>query len=772
MNTRKFRLVGAFDTETYSMGITAIPVCYQISTWTKLDEPATSHIVRTEGEFIAIINDIINDGNKNNYTPVLTAYNLYFDFTTIYSWCSQNYRLKVLGAGSTSVYTIDLVDGDDDDAPVVLRFWDCSHLEPTGLDEMGRQCGHAKVGGWDYTKPRTQETALTTEEKNYAINDTLVIKDYLRYLCNKYPFIHERDFGYTCLTKTGIVRLFERRVVGDTRTTTGKLNLWGSFLTMCEQEQAHTYDEYAIRKQAFRAGLAFTGTRWAGRIQKNTISVDVTSMHHASIAGRMMPVGFEPQTAQMLTFVIKRTMSTCVDDVLNNWEKPFKNAFHAVVRFYGLRPKAGSVFAYHGIQTLSRTRFAQRVSFDWADGETSAQSYNALRMSGYGDKVSGAKWSMGKLVSADVCEVALTEIEAWILAHVYEWDNMEVQFGEMTSKWCEPPALVLLSDMSLYGQKAELKNRLTSGNATHDDECQYHGVKAMFNSVYGMLVQDEHKPQLDEEFHVENGITPENFEPLERPKTLYNFGSRIAAGSRLHLIISMMILDRAYGDCIRITGGDTDSLKIATDVPADDIMDTLSIMGRVCSCAIHNVCERVSRLYPQYAHELDGVGGWTLETPVPYELSIELFPKCRVHWDGVKFSATIAGLQQPNNRYNIANALTDLAVVYGPEYVMNNVFGMDLVVDSTLSYALIPYKPVDAHKTIVGKLRNGDRYNCHGAIALVNAEHTVGDTTTPNMIVNIPYLPEQPRARRIGNYGNHIMVTDEASGEVLCQVKM
>lgn len=768
-NTCKFKIVGSFDTETYTMGSKAIPVCYQLSTWDSLDGDTNSRIYRKEDEFIEQLVKIIAAGKERGYTPVLAAYNLYFDFTTIYAWCKKNYKLRILGAGSTSVYTIDLVDGTDEDSPVVMRFWDCSHLEPAGLDEMGRQCGQQKIGGWDYDKPRTERTYLTEEEERYAINDTIVIKEYLKHICSQYPFVHEDDFGYTCLTKTGIVRLFERRVIGSTKSSTGRLNLWQSFMAMCQQEQARTYNEYALRKQAFRAGLAFTGTRWAGRVQNNTISVDVTSMYHASIAGRMMPIDFKQAPSVCIQAAVNNTMSTTIEDVLDNWNKPFSTAFHAIVTFYGLRPKSGSPFEYHGIQTLARNRFAQRISFDWDDGESSAQSYNAIHKAGFIDKCTkDVQWGMGKLISAGVCQVALTEIEAWIMAQVYEWDKMVVQYGEITTSWCEPPALILLSDMSLYGQKAELKKKITGSTAPSlDDELQYHSIKAMFNSVYGMLVQDEHKPQLDDEFHVEEGITPNNFTPIERPKTLYNYGSRIAAGSRLHLIVSILLLDKAYGNQIRITGGDTDSLKISTDVSADNIMETLSIMETVCGEAINTVCKRVSQLYPSYAHTLNGIGGWTLETPEPYELSIELFPKCRIHWDGEQFHATIAGVQQPSDKYSIADALTDLAKKYGPMVVMKNVFGMDLVIDYSLAHAFIPVKPQYRDEKLVGKIQNGDRYNCHRAIALIPSEHTIGDTTTVNMRTNLQYIPAQPRARRIMVSDNHVLVYDMITGEPL-----
>ena len=192
MKDRKdFRLAAIFDTETTNIGegaeTRAYPILYIFNDMrnTSVEEykPDADDVrfYRHTDEALMYIDDLITYGTAHDFIPIIAAYNLMFDMQTLMLELAQTYTLRVNAQTATSVYTLDLCMGENED--VVCRFWDTFYLEMGGLRAMGETCGLPKaVGDWDYTLIRTPETPLTDEELFYARRDVQVIPQYLQWL--------------------------------------------------------------------------------------------------------------------------------------------------------------------------------------------------------------------------------------------------------------------------------------------------------------------------------------------------------------------------------------------------------------------------------------------------------------------------------------------------------------------------------------------------------------------------------------------------------------
>lgn len=749
--TKRYRVSAVFDTETSNVELSrgvwrALPVAYIINDLRDVDlrtyEPDVSrehiHIWRHDSELHAFLMELMAAGHERGYIPVVVAYNLGFDLQTIIYELCKAWTVKALARSSTHIYTMDLIDPEGE---TVLRFWDAFHLETGGLAQMGRICNYPKaLGEWDYSLIRTPETELTEEEMDYASRDVQIIPAYLRYLLDTGEVADPSDFGFRVLTKTSLVRQMARNEIGRYRVPTGsgKSSLLWLYRNRCKEELPYSFECYALRKASFRGGLTFTAARTASTVQRNVLSFDVVSMHHLYINGRRVPTGFHPTSLRNLEHAVRSVASRTLDDVLRRWECPFAQCFHAVVEFTNIRPRSGSVFERQGIGLLASGKFDAKdaEALDFEADLRAIEAENDIRFAGFRDSAIGAEFAYGKLVRAQVATIHLSEVEMWNVAQVYEWDSMRVLTGELTIKTVIPPDYVSMQSNVLYQRKnaakrlvklytgepfdgpiddsipAGIAERLRAG--TMDPaalESWYQAsVKGSFNGIYGTQAQN----QLQPDFIVEEGefvideasrTTPENFfERLPKQTTVwYTYGLRIVAGSRMHLIAAIMLLDRFFGDGVDVLGGDTDSLKIRADedVSPEDILEALRPLHDAADRAI-SICQTRNRtLYPNAAG-FESLGHFEHESTAPWHF--EAWNKARAYVDGEGIPhITCAGLMRPPGTYHIENWMADMLRTHTPAEVLEKVLGYNGLVGYDVCHAREHYRPeaVDRFRWIV-----------------------------------------------------------------------
>ena len=730
MQKQKFRVVGSLDTETTHTGRGSFVCLLQLRTWKTLKGKGATQFFNTPEELVAAL------PMGGEPTPIIAVYNLQFDFVSLEPVLLENgFELEPFGP-ATSPFYIDVLKDNE----TVLRFWEVSRLCPQGLAVMGELAGLPKLDGeWDYTKYREPGSELSEEEEEYAERDTAVIQQYLIYLLRTNKFLKESDLGVRLLTQTGLVRLFGERVVGRKELR--------AFRAAAAQEEPEDESTYRLRKACFRAGLTFTGGKNAGKIFDHVISIDTVSMHHGFILGRLVPRGFHKAEPAVLGRALSTIFDTSVEDVLSHYEQPFGTALHVRVRFTNLKIKVGSVFEEQGIASLARGKFTQHVIYDWEDGASSQTAENRNRAKGYLDSGSGLRFEFGKLTEAKEAIVFLTELEAWVMSQVYEWGGFEVLEGELTTRFQVPPTYILKLDEALYSNKCSMKRFLKGEEAEVPQaikdaersvqEGYYRATsKGMFNSVFGMCAMDSHKYETD-------------FSKNTHPSSWYSMGMRIAGGSRVHLIIALMLLHRDYAGKFSVLGGDTDSIKLS-GLTNNEIQAALQPLHKAITTSISIVLNQAGIEPTQFA----GIG--TFESEGTAQLELEVFNKNRLAWSNGTFELTAAGIPTPSGKPNLETALTALAKVYGPRKVMNEIYGPNLEVDQTLSCFLFPVRPTT--RTVNGFA---------AATSLVPTPRLLGDLFSPEMASVRTCLPKEYAPRTIALEEGQVTVRDSFTQELL-----
>lgn len=771
---KDFRVAAIFDTETTNIGTgaetRAYPILYIFNDLrnTPLESytPDTDDVrfYRYTSEALTYIDNLIEYGRVHAYVPIIAAYNLMFDMQTLMLELAQSYAIEVNAQTATSVYTLDLLIDDT----VVCRFWDTFYLEMGGLRAMGETCGLPKaVGDWDYSLVRTPETPLTEAEKFYARRDAQVIPQYLQWLLRANHWLTPDMLGCRVLTKTSLVRQMARREIGGRRITlqSGKqMTLQRAFELTCNQEFPKNYEAYALRKSCFRGGLTFTSAKTASVVVDNVASLDVTSMHHAFINGRRLPVKFAPIPSDILQVACERIVNTSLEDVLANYSDPFRTGVHAAVRFTHLRLRKNTCFDVWGIAICPRSKFVKtlQADTDYANNERAKTQENSIRAHGYVDSAVNAVYAFGKLYCADECILHVNEIELWNVAQVYEYDEMDVLYGEGTTKAIIPPDYVTLQSNMLFARKTDVKNLIKhyhegvaytekipdsipegiardakTGALSMKFLQSYYGstVKGQFNGIYGTQAQDvmkaDYRVTETGELEVDKSTvcTPENF-AKKRPKTLrvlYTYGMRIVAGSRMHLLIAMMLLYRHFGNRVTVTGGDTDSLKISCDddVSDDELLDALKPLHNAIENAINNTMRRVRNTAPDMASTLEHVGKFEVEDcggATRYAEHMELWNKARVSLDtDGRVHVTCAGLPRPDGVYTIEDFIVDVMHAgHGFAETVQMSLGYDVLVDYEICHTLQRNRPHVCDRYI------GDVTDYRGETAHVDTPEAVG----------------------------------------------
>ena len=753
---------------------------------------------RVEYDMQEYIDKLVAWGEQANCIPIICAYNMMFDVKPLLFNLRQRYQIKVCAQSSTHVYTLDLLDVD---GKTVLRFWDTFYLEMRGLAAMGETCGLDKaVGDWDYNLIRTQETPLSEQEQYYAGRDTQVIPAYLKYLLKANSWLKQQDFGLSVLTKTSLVRQMAKRKIGNIRINKNdgkQLTQTKAFESLCMKELPKSFKQYGLRKASFRGGLTFTSAKYAQTVVNNVASLDVTSMHHAFINGRYVPVNFHMASTRDLQIAFDSILNTSLSDVLNKYDKPFYYGIDALVEITNIRLKKDSCFDEWGIATIPSAKFRNRDAItDW-DNARNMYNEELFRTSGFKDKAYKPTFAFGKLYSAEKLMIYVTEIELWALTRVYDWDSAMPIFGEISSNFTRPPDYVTLQSNLLFGMKTDVKTiikhykqgtkytdeipdtipenikyQLQQGALSEQFLNSYYvsTIKGMFNSIYGTMAQDIYKPDYevleDGELQIDDAtaINEENW-LTKQPKSckvLYTYGSRIVGGSRLHLILAMEMMYKKLGNKIRITGGDTDSLKVSCDddVSNDDLMLSLSRLHWAITNAIDNTQERVRDLYPNLVSTLKNIGCFDIEScgsTDRYKSHMEAWNKARISLDyDDKVHVTCAGLSRPSGKYTIEYFVKDMLRCNSIESVFTNVLGYNTYIYPMLSYALESHEPLATDifdENIIDYLGNEAHVISHESNALYPVGRYLGEIDKEVNMSSVKYVKNK--------YGRDIDISEK-----------
>lgn len=653
---KPYRIIGAYDSETTNVSKLArhhaFPILHQLGlldceiddvTSENVEQHCNISLYRHAVDLYAKLNEIIE--TEFAYVPVICCHNLSFDMYGLSPWLDSLENVRVLAKSKRKPITFTIKDSNGN-ARLVL--WDTLVFTGQSLERMGKDCGYSKASGkWDYDLVRTPETPLTDEEIEYAKRDVYALLAWFGWWLKRNPDILPEKLGLNVVTKTGIVRE-RRRLRFDGRKGEGAKYNIGRFWHYVNRQQApKSDDELYTLFASTRGGFTFCSSKNASIPfdlvgSKMVIAgYDATSQHPAQMVSHFYPVNFHEANKRTLDNAFYNVAKRDVDYVLAHFEKPFNAAFYAAFEFDNLRLKAGSLFEKFGIASLASARILDDHKEIDEENEQFQQFREHLVNIGYQDTAKNPRFAFGKLASADKAILFLTELEAWLIGQVYEWDSVRALHGYMTGRFVRPSDMSTVSVMQFYKAKNEFKtvredyykhktisngNELKSlgiaesmvdsmidGTATDSDvDNAYQSTKANLNALFGIEASNEYRRDT---VLTSSGIDYEGdfgiVNKPKNPKAWYQFGQRIVGWSR---IAQVLVMQLAYPHIETIVNGDTDSVKfLVSKTNLRKVDKALDAYSHAVDRAKNIVMQRCRRLYPDYFDSLDYIGHYVLE---------------------------------------------------------------------------------------------------------------------------------------------------------------
>lgn len=731
--------------------------------------------LRTPDSVSSELAKVIGRGKESHYLPIIAGSGIAWIMKPIIM--VMECKVKVAAQSPSALYYMDILDGKK----AVLRIWDVSWMEPGGLESMASMV-NMPVPTLS-SSMMTPETPMRGSDKRALRMQSEIILAYLHRLLTTTDYLREDDFGYHLMTRTSLVRLMAKRKIG-TLTYKGrhrKVSLWAAFQKTAQQEDATDYRTYALRRSAFRGGLAFVCGKEVGLDHHDVASLDVVSMHHVFINGRLLPVKFRPVETDLLHVVWRRTLHTSVERILQDYSQPFDEAFHVAVRLKGLRLKRDSLFDREKFGIIPADKLHRGSELVGAvESDTSVAADKTIFDEGLADSAVGAECAFGKVLSADEIVLHVSEIEAWCLGQVYEWDEEEILYGELSQKFVVPPDYVTLQSNLLFSQKTDVKevlNRYEEGVPTEDvpdtipeamrkkiengslDKSALKAfyattVKGAFNAIYGSQSMDPHRPSwaVDEDggIAIDSDTVPSMKNGLHKGSvgSIYTYGLRISGGSRMHLIIALELIDGV----VTPLSGDTDSIKCVAKCSNKKILDSLKPLHDATDRAVARVQERVRASYPDLASDFKGLGHFMIEEAAPgedrWEHQMDGWAKTRITMSHGKYHITAAGLPQPIGMYTIENWCNEMSKEHSFEEVAGFVMGYNTFVVPEIAHGLTAIQPKSDMVEETIEDRDGIKRVVEAPSVVVAEESgiTMGDPKYGNVQENLEFL------KKIGRY--------------------
>lgn len=359
---------------------------------------------------------------------------------------------------------------------------------------------HKHVGDLDYQLNRFHSTPLTDEELGYCEADIRVL---LAYIQEKIET--DKQIDYIPLTNTGYVRNHCRkacfRKYKDYKRLMSELTL--------------DADEYSQLKRGFAGGFTHANARYVAEGKEkpleNVGSFDFTSSYPAVMLTEQFPMS-------------KSKLIGHIDD----W-----NQFHYYLNNYCC------------LFDVTLTNVFPKVDYDHPISRSKLIKFE------------GITEDNGRIVSADMMSLTMTEQDWFVFDSFYNYEHIEVRMFRIYEKRFLPKPFYR-AILELYKKKTILKD-------VEGEEINYMISKNMLNAAYGMIVTDIVREVI--EYDYENSeytkpIKPDLEEAIEKYNKatkrflFYPWGVWVTAYARRNLFSGILACGEDY------IYSDTDSIKI------------------------------------------------------------------------------------------------------------------------------------------------------------------------------------------------------------------
>lgn len=289
------------------------------------------------------------------------------------------------------------------------------------------------VGDLDYKLIRHELTPLNDKEIGYIINDIKVVMAYIQEKIEQ-----DGDITNILLTKTSYVRKYCRDACFYNGIKSHKKvgRQYKDYTNLIKSLKIEDADEYNQLKRAFMGGFTHANPFHVEKVCENVVSYDFSSSYPASLVmSNCYPMSSSEIVRPRTEKEFRRNLKyyCCLFDI----------------EFVGLRSK---IFYESYIPSSKCFKLHKEVI------------------------------NNGRVVSADLLAITITEQDFDIIEQVYEWDEIHLGTFRRYQKNYLPTELVK-SILKLYGDKTQLKGVEAS-------EVDYALSKELLNSVYGCMVTD------------------------------------------------------------------------------------------------------------------------------------------------------------------------------------------------------------------------------------------------------------------------------------------
>lgn len=355
---------------------------------------------------------------------------------------------------------------------------------------------HPKLkGDLDYKKMRYSDTEMDETELGYCVNDVVGLHECI----TEEMRIMKDNIMTIPLTSTGYVRRDVRNVTYKYRKTLIK-------------KIFPTFDVYKLLRQAFRGGDVHANRYYVGKILVNVHSMDRSSSYPDVDVNDKFP---------MTQF---KMVEEPTKDKLDKYIKSGKACLFSVV--------------LANVRLKDELEGAPYLAYDKCRG------------------VLGKALDNGRILSADVLETTVTDIDWDIITDMYEWDNIAInelyicEYGEL-------PEEIKEVFRKYFRNKTELK-----GDAAQ--ETFYNKSKNLLNAGYGMMAQCPVKQDIlytDNNFEEDDADEAELLSDYkENAFLVYQWGVWTTAHARHKLHEGRKMVGYNFVYC------DTDSVKYVGEI--------------------------------------------------------------------------------------------------------------------------------------------------------------------------------------------------------------
>lgn len=360
-------------------------------------------------------------------------------------------------------------------------------------------------GSLDYNLIRTPATPLSNEELEYCVHDVLIITEFIREQIEI-----EGNILRIPNTRTGYVRRYCKRkcLYGDSDDKYDRIDAFMRYSKLMSRLTL-TRHEYMMLKRAFMGGFTHANIFHVGKVLTNVESQDLTSSYPTVCIADLFPMSkgklVHPESYEEFDRYIHKYC--CVFDI----------------KIYGLR----NTFINEAVISSSKCWMIE----------------NPIK-------------NNGRLESADMIAITITEQDYFTYAMFYEWDRIEV--GEMyIYRRGYLPTPLIESILKFYNDKTVLKGILDEDG--HELE-EYSQSKEMLNSTYGMMVTDICRPTITYdgvwgEIHPDYDQAIDDYNTAKGRFLYYPWGVWVTAHARRNILKAIYSIGNDY------VYSDTDSVK-------------------------------------------------------------------------------------------------------------------------------------------------------------------------------------------------------------------